>query len=68
MKKGQLPARILSAAEVMDYVGGRENFKRLVAVKWLVPLAGKQRGMDYDIKIVNAALDRVLLNGWPPAA
>ena len=67
MKKGELPARILSASEVYEYVGGRENFRRLVGAKWLSPLAGKQRGMDYDIVSVNSALDRVNLCGWPEA-
>jgi len=66
MRKSEIPVRILSAAQVQEYVGGRENFKRLVGAKWLSPLTGKQRGMDYDIKGVDAALDRVNLSGWPP--
>lgn len=66
MGKSKTPARILSAAEVQEYVGGRENFRRLVGAKWLAPLGGKQRGMDYDIRSVDASLDRVNLCGWPP--
>lgn len=60
--------RILSCAEVQRYVGGSENFRRLVSAGWLSPLKGKQRGMDYDIADVNVALDRVKLCGWPPIA
>ena len=59
------PVRILSAEESMVYLGGKENFKRLVSAGWVKPLRGKERGMDYDIKALDLAIDRVTLDGWP---
>ena len=59
------PMRILSAEDAALYVNGEDNLKRLVKSKWLFPLKGKQRGMDYDIKALDVALDRVTLEGWP---
>lgn len=59
------PVRVLSAEDAAIYCGGAENLKRIVAAKWVLPLAGKGRGMDYDIKDLDAAIDRVKLDGWP---
>jgi hypothetical protein len=60
--------RVLTASEVQQYVGGRENFRRLTHAGWLAPIKGKSKGMDYCVRDVDAAVDRACLNGWPPPA
>lgn len=59
------PQRVLSADDAADYVGGPENFQRLKKAGWIVPLKGKPKGMDYDIKDLDVAIDRVKIEGWP---
>jgi len=59
------PVRVMSAEDAAIYCGGAENLKRLVSAKWVTAIKGKQRGMDYDIKDLDTAIDRVSLDGWP---
>jgi hypothetical protein len=57
--------RVLKACAAAAYVGGRLNLQRLEAAGWVAPLAGKQRGVDFDRQALDRALDRVAVTGWP---
>ena len=59
------PVRVMSAEDAALYCGGAENLKRIVFSKWVKPLSGKGRGMDYDLRDLDTAIDRVGLEGWP---
>jgi hypothetical protein len=59
------PVRIISTEDAALYCGGNENLKRIVTAKYVKPLGGKNRGMDFDIRDLDVALDRVNLDGWP---
>jgi hypothetical protein len=57
--------RVLPVADAETYVGGEDNLNRLVDNEWVAPLAGKSRGMEYDRKALDLAIDRVSIEGWP---
>lgn len=57
--------RVMSAAEAAEYMGGEGNFRAVIAAGWVRAIAGKQRGMDYDVKQLDLAVDRAVLEGWP---
>jgi hypothetical protein len=59
------PRRVLTADEAAEYVAGADNLRRLTGAGWLKPLKGKMRGMDYDLRDLDFAVDRVRLEGWP---
>jgi hypothetical protein len=57
--------RVLSHEGACDYVGGRENLNRLLRAGWVKPLAGKKKAMDFDVRDLDTAIDRVRLSAWP---
>lgn len=61
------PQRFFSAQDAAFWFNGEENFNRLIKAGWLKPVPGKARGMDYDLKDMECAADRVKLEGWPKA-
>ena len=57
--------RVISAAEAAEYCNGEGNFRALLAAGWVEPIKGKVRGMDYDVRALDLAIDRAVLQGWP---
>jgi hypothetical protein len=59
------PRRVLGLDDAAEYVNGPQNLRRLLDAGWLKALPGKRRGMDYDLRDLDLAVDRVRLEGWP---
>lgn len=57
--------RIYSTAEAESYVGGTENLRRMRDAGFLVPFKSNKRDTQYDVRDLDAAIDRIKAEGWP---
>ncbi len=46
-------------------LNGESNLDRVVKSRWLEPIAGKERGMDFAVKDIETCANRLRLEGWP---
>ena len=58
-----VPPRILRLKAAQMYVGGEANLDSLMRVGWVKPLIQHNRNTSFDIKALNAAIDRANLDG-----
>jgi hypothetical protein len=57
--------RLLRKPQAEQYVGGQQNLKRLRKAGWVKPLIQHSSNTSFDVKALNAAIDRANLDGWP---
>lgn len=60
--------RLLRKEDAELYVGGRGNLETLCKKLGLKPLVQHSRNTSYDIRDLDAAIDRAKIKGWPKAS
>ena len=64
-KTTSIVARIITLQQAAVYVGGKTNLKRLRDAGFLKPWKAIHRDVQVDIHDLDAAIDRIKLEGWP---
>ncbi len=57
--------RVLRLKQAEQYVGGQQNLKSLRKAGWVKPLIQHSSNTSFDVKALDAAVDRANLDGWP---
>ncbi len=57
--------RVLRLEAAEHYVGGQQNLKRLREAGWVKPLIQHNANTSFDVRALDAAIDRAVLDGWP---
>lgn len=60
--------RIKSHAEAGQYVGGESNLQTLRRAGFCRPWREARGSVQWDVKDLDAAIDRVRIEGWPSGA
>jgi hypothetical protein len=55
--------RLLRKEDAEQYVGGRRNLEALR--QWVKPVVQHHSNTTFDVKDLDAAIDRAKLEGWP---
>jgi hypothetical protein len=56
---------VLRLKQAEQYVGGQQNLKSLRKAGWVKPLIQHSSNTSFDVKALDAAVDRANLDGWP---
>lgn len=60
--------RLLRKEDAEAYVGGRGNLETLCKRLGLVPLVQHSRNTSFDVRDIDAAIDKAKVHGWPKAS
>jgi len=58
-------ARIITLRQAAVDVGGKTNLARLRDAGFVRPWKAKHRDVQFDIRDLDAAIDRIKMEGWP---
>ena len=64
-KEFAITPRVLRLKAAEHYVGGQQNLKTLRRLGWVKPLIQHKSNTSFDIRALDAAVDRAVLDGWP---